>query len=90
MARRLLPLDGASEVQVEGQAGLRRYPKDVRTGTITVTERDARSLLREGLAVPAGAAGPTAHLRGFVCPTCARRNYFKTCGHCGDREGVTQ
>lgn len=80
---RLLPLDGAYSVQVEGQFSTRTYNKR-RDGTIEVPERDARALRREGLAVPAGAAGPTAHLPGgFTCPTCGRRNYFRRCGGCG-------
>lgn len=84
MARRLLPLDGAYSVQVQGtHTGTRTYAKG-RDGTITTSERDARALIREGLAVPATAGGPTAHLRGgFTCPGCGRRNYFRRCGGCG-------
>lgn len=79
---RLVPLDGAYRVEVEGQRGLRTYRKG-RDGTITTTEADARSLIREGLAVRAGAAGPTAHITGgYVCE-CGRRNYFRRCGKCG-------
>lgn len=83
MARRLLPLDGAYSVQVQGtHTGTRTYNKG-RDGTITTSERDAKSLIREGLAVPANAAGPTAHIPGgFTCP-CGRRNYFRICGSCG-------
>lgn len=82
MARRLVPLDGAYRVEVAGQRGTRVYHKG-RDGTITTSETDARALIREGLAVPAGTAGPTAHIAGgYVCE-CGRRNYFRRCGRCG-------
>lgn len=81
---RLLPLDGAYSVEVQGtHTGTRTYRKG-RDGTITTSERDARSLIREGLAVPAGAAGPTAHIRGGFTCVCGRRNYFRRCGACGE------
>jgi hypothetical protein len=85
---RLIPLDGAYSVQVQGQYGLRTYNKR-RDGTINVPEHDARALRREGLAVPATAAGPTAHLSGYVCP-CGRRNYFRRCGSCGSTAGTKE
>lgn len=75
---RLLPLDGAYSVQVEGQFGTRTYPKRP-DGTIDVPERDARALRREGLAV---AVGWHDNARGYACP-CGRRNYFRKCGSCG-------
>lgn len=79
---RMTPLDGAYSVQVEGQYGTRTYNKR-RDGSIHVPDRDARALRREGLAVPAGVAGPTASIPGgYTCP-CGRRNYFRKCGHCG-------
>jgi len=82
--RRLLPLDGAYSVQVQGtHTGTRTYDKR-RDGTILTSERDAKALIREGLAVPANTAGPTAHLKvGYICPACGRRNYFRRCGGCG-------
>lgn len=88
MADRLVPLDGAYKVEVETTSGHQaRYWKG-KDGTITVEDqRDANWLLKEGLAFRASATGPVAHLRGFVCPTCRRRNYFKTCGGCGSAEG---
>ncbi len=71
------------KVEVAGQHGLRTYRKG-RDGTIDAPETDARALIREGLAVAAGVAGPTAHIRGgFVCEGCGRRNYFRRCGGCG-------
>jgi hypothetical protein len=79
---RVLPLDGAYSLQINSERGLRTYNKR-RDGTMNVPESEARIMLREGVAVPAGAAGPTAHIRGgFICP-CGRRNYFRRCGGCG-------
>lgn len=80
---RLIPLDGAYSVEVSGQRGLRSYRKG-RDGTIAVeSQADVRALRREGLAVPASATGPVAHLPGFACGQCGRRNYFRRCGACG-------
>lgn len=80
---RLVPLDGAYSVQVQGtRTGTRTYRKG-RDGTITTSERDGRALIREGLAVPANAAGPTAHIAGGFTCACGRRNYFRRCGACG-------
>lgn len=87
---RLVPLDGAYTVQVAGNlTGLREYRK-APDGTITVPESDARLLLKEGLAFRAAATGPAAHLPGFVCPHCGRRNWIKTCGRCGADNGVRE
>ena len=77
---RLLPLDGAYSVQVQGQFGTRTYDKR-RDGTIEVPERDARALRREGLAIPVGWHD---NARGYECPRCHRRNYFRRCGACGE------
>jgi len=85
----MIPLDGARRVDVQGtHTGVTSYHKG-RDGAINVHERHVKSLIREGLAVPASATGPVAHLRGFQCP-CGRRNYFKTCGACGSAEGVRE
>ena len=78
---RLLPMDGMQSLKFgdHGPEFLRQ-----RDGTMTVPQAYARAAIREGVAVPANAAGPTAHLPGgFVCPTCGRRNYFRACGRCG-------
>lgn len=85
---RLVPLDGAYKVQVAGtHTGRREYRKQ-RDGTLHVeSQRDVKALVREGLAVPAAATGPVAHLPGFRCDACGRRNYFKTCGACGSMDG---
>ena len=86
--QRLVPLDGARALQVEGVrfGGLATYRKR-RDGTVHVASKaHARTLIAEGLATVATAAGPSAHLRGYTCP-CGRRNYFKTCGSCGSSEG---
>lgn len=87
---RLVPLDGAYSVEVAGTlSGARRYRKQ-RDGTIHVEDRgDAKALLAEGLVVRAAATGPVAHLRGWRCGSCGRRNYFRTCGKCGS-EGVKE
>ena len=69
---RLLPLEGAYSVQVESQRGTRTYPKR-RDGSIEVPERDARALLREGLATPGNLAGPTVDMAGgYTCRGCGR------------------
>lgn len=87
---RMVPLDGAYQVEVAGtRTGVTRYRRG-RDGTITVSERHAKTLRREGLAVPASATGPVAHLPGFRCGGCGRRNYFKACGACGSAEGVKE
>jgi len=86
--QRLVPLDGARSLEVQGAytGRVARYDKRG-DGTLHVGDRQhAKALVAEGLAVPASAAGPTAHLRGFVCP-CGRRNHFKTCGSCGSPDG---
>ena len=82
---RLLPLDGAYSVQVQGtHTGTRTYDKRP-DGTIEVPQRDAKALIREGLASPANTAGPTAHLAiGYTCRACGRRNYFRRCAACGE------
>lgn len=80
----MTPLDGAYSVQVESQAGLRTYNKR-RDGSIEVPQRDAKALIREGLATAANTAGPTAHLPGgYTCGACGRRNWFRRCGGCGE------
>jgi len=87
--QRLVPLDGARALQVEGAhtGRVTNYPKHA-DGTLHVGNRQhARALIAEGLVVPASAAGPTAHLRGYVCPNCGRRNYFTTCGSCESPDG---
>lgn len=86
---RLVPLDGARALQVEGARTGRvsTYRKHA-DGTVHVDNKaHAKTLVAEGLAVPASAAGPSAHLRGFECSGCGRRNYFKTCGACGSADG---
>lgn len=86
--RRLVPLDGARALQVEGARTGRvsTYRKHT-DGTVHVENKaHAKTLIAEGLAVAATAAGPSAHLRGYCCP-CGRRNYFKTCGACGSADG---
>jgi len=81
---RLLPADGARSLQLNSERGLRTY-NQAADGTMTVPDSDARRLIREGVAVPAGAAGPTAHIRGgYTCAGCGRRNYFARCGKCGE------
>jgi len=81
---RVTPLDAARSLQIESQRGLRTYTRG-RDGLMEVPERDARALIREGLATAANTAGPTAHLPGgFVCSGCGRHNFFRACGHCGE------
>lgn len=76
-------MDGAYSLQINSEYGLRTYNKR-RDGTMEVPQADAHRLVREGVAVPAGVAGPTAHLPGgYACPSCGRRNWFRTCGACG-------
>lgn len=87
---RLVPLDGAKALQVEGaRTGLVSTYRKHGDGTVHVESKaHAKTLIAEGLAVPATAAGPSAHLRGYICPLpCGRRNYFKTCGSCGSPDG---
>lgn len=87
---RMIPLDGAYQVEVAGtRTGVTRYRRDA-SGLIDVQERHVKGLIREGLAVPASATGPVAHLPGFACPDCGRRNYFRTCGACGSTDGVRE
>lgn len=86
--QRLVPADGARALQVEGaRTGHTTTYRQQRDGTMHVGNRNhAKAMIAEGLAVPATAAGPSAHLRGWICP-CGRRNYFKTCGSCGSPDG---
>jgi hypothetical protein len=85
---RMIPVEGAYKVQVQTSSGQQAEYRPGRDGSIEVADpRQAVWLRREGLASPAGAAGPTAHLRGYRCP-CGRRNFFKTCGGCGAEDGV--
>jgi hypothetical protein len=87
---RLVPLDGAYKVEVAGTlTGSRTYRKQ-RDGTIHVeSQADRRALVREGLAVPASATGPVAHIPGYRC-SCGRRNYFRSCGRCGAQDGTRE
>jgi hypothetical protein len=89
--QRLVPLDGARALEVEGArtGHVARYHKRS-DGTIHVgSKAHAMALVAEGLATAATAAGPSAHLRGYRCP-CGRRNYFKTCGACGSADGTRE
>jgi hypothetical protein len=79
----MLPIDAAKSLQVESERGTRTYRRRP-DGSMDVPEHDARIMRAEGMAVPAGIAGPTAHLRGFDCVHCGRRNYFRRCGSCGE------
>jgi hypothetical protein len=89
--QRLIPLDGARALEVEGaRTGRVASYRKRADGTIHVESKThAKALLREGLAVPATTAGPSAHLRGYLC-SCGRRNYFKTCGACGSADGTRE
>lgn len=90
MGTRLVPLDGARAVEYETQSGMRRYRRQ-RDGTIHVGDRGvASALVKEGLAFPASATGPVAHLRGWACDGCGRRNYFRSCGGCGSDQGTRE
>jgi hypothetical protein len=80
---RVVPMDGMVTVDLQSERGTRTY-RQARDGTMTVPEGDARRLLKEGVVVRAGAAGPTAHIAGgYTCPGCGRRNYFRRCSACG-------
>lgn len=79
MSVRVLPMDGMQSLKV---AGGHTYARN-HDGTMTLSAADARAAFREGVVIPANAAGPTAHLRGFTCLECGRRNFFRLCGACG-------
>lgn len=84
---KMLPIEGATHVEVETTSGgfSRYYPG--RDGHITVDSPQVRKWLRaEGLAVPANEGG-TLVGRGaeFICPA-GHRNYFKVCGRCSQEE----
>lgn len=86
--QRLVPMDGARALEVEGVrgGGVTRYNRRT-DGTMHVTNKaHAKALLAEGVVIPASAGGPSAHLRGYACQ-CGRRNYFTTCGSCGSPNG---
>lgn len=79
---RVLPMDGMQSLQVNSERGLRTYGRG-RGGQMSMPERDARTAIREGVAIPASVAGPTAHLQvGYTCAHCGRRNWFRRCGKC--------
>jgi hypothetical protein len=79
---RVTPIDGARSLQINSERGLRTYNQHP-DGGMYVPDRDARIMIKEGVAFPANAAGPTAHITGgFTCPQCGRRNYFRRCGRC--------
>lgn len=81
---RVLPMDGMQALEVNSEFGKRTYHRG-RGGQMAMPEKDARTAIREGVAVAANAAGPTAHLAvGFVCVRCGRRNWFRRCGKCGE------
>jgi hypothetical protein len=81
---RVTPIDGAQSLQINSERGLRTYNRHA-DGGMYVPDRDARVLIAEGVAFPANAAGPTAHIRGgFTCVSCGRRNYFRRCAACGE------
>lgn len=92
MMSKMIPLDGAYRLEVATiSGGFRQYRKDRRRGTIDVEDQsDRRAMIREGVAVDASATGPVAHLPGYRCSGCSRRNYFKTCGGCGSSDGVRE
>lgn len=79
---KVLPMDGMQSLKLRSEFGSRTYARD-RDGTMSLPQADARTAIREGVAVRANVAGPTAHLRGFTCPACGRRNFFRRCGRCG-------
>lgn len=81
---RILPMDGMQSLRIGSEYGPSRTYARNRDGTMTVSEADAKAAIREGVAIPANAGGPTAHItRGFACSKCGRRNYFRRCGACG-------
>lgn len=87
---KLVPLDGAYRVEYEDTRGVRSYPKG-RDGTINVgSNQVARELIKEGLAFLASATGPVAHLPGWRCTACGRRNYYRACGRCGSQDGAKE
>lgn len=77
-------MDGMQSLKLQTVYGRDRTYARGRDGTMTMSQADARTAIREGVAVPASAAGPTAHLRGFTCSHCGRRNFFRRCGSCGE------
>jgi hypothetical protein len=87
---KLIPLDGANKVEYQDTKGVRTYhPR--RDGSIEVGNRTvADALVKEGLAFRGSATGPVAHLPGFVCNGCGRRNYFKHCGGCNSNDSTKE
>lgn len=81
---RVLPMDGMQSLQINSEYGLRTYNRS-RGGQMSMPEKDARTAIREGVAVAANIAGPTAHIAGgYTCVRCGRRNWFRRCGKCGE------
>lgn len=76
-------MDGMQSLKIGSEYGRSRTYARNHDGTMSLSEADARAAIREGVAIPANAAGPTAHIRGFICPACERRNFFRHCGGCG-------
>jgi hypothetical protein len=75
-------MDGMQSLKIRSELGERTYNRD-RGGQMAMPDKDARTAIREGVAVPASVAGPTAHLRGgYTCGHCGRRNFFRRCGKC--------
>lgn len=77
------PIDGMQSLKLRSEFGSRTYARNP-NGTMTLSDADARTAIREGVAFAANTAGPTAHLPGFTCGRCGRRNFFRRCGACGE------
>lgn len=80
---RVLPMDGMQGLEINSERGKRTYYRG-RGGQMSMPEADARTAIREGVAVAANIAGPTAHIGGGFTCTCGRRNWFRRCGKCGE------
>lgn len=83
MARRLLSPDSSiRQTEVRDLSGATRTYNAHSGGIVTVSDKDARSLLAEGYTEPS-AAGTYARRVGRRCTGCGFASFFTTCSRCG-------
>lgn len=80
MSRLLAPADRCVGVEVGGAT----YDGQ----TIDVANRQHLKALKAAGYTVAATAGPPVKARGYECPSCGFRGYFRTCSRCAQQEAA--
>jgi hypothetical protein len=88
MPRLVAPNDTMKQVEIQGaQTGRTRTYTQGRDGTMSVENPKHVSALKSQGFHEAGVNLAVSSGRGFVCPECGRRGWFRKCGKCGCEDG---